>query len=242
MSKHKKQKVYKSKWHKFFHEWILTLGIAFLVAFFFRTTIASPRHIPTGSMIPTIKIGEFIFVSMFAYDWHIPFTRKSLVHRADPERGDIIVFEYPVDPSKDYIKRVIGVPGDRISLQNKKVILNGEPVPQEVAEDKAILQDLEPKYDPSVMSLYRETNDGKSHYVAYINDPDRPTLSEMDEIVVPENSYFVMGDNRDDSLDSRYWKFVPREKILGKAGFIWFSFDQAHFPFLRLSRFFTMLR
>lgn len=229
---------------RFFHEWIVTLGFAFLVAFFFRTTIASPRHIPTGSMIPTIKIGEFIFVNMFAYDWHIPFTRKSLIKRHDPQKGDIVVFEYPLDPDKDYIKRVIGTPGDTVEVRNKRVIINGEPLPTEMQSDTSILRDLTPKYDPERMALAKEKINGVTHYVAYMNDrqPFAPgELPDMPPTLVPPDSFFVMGDNRDDSQDSRYWKFVPREKLLGQAGFIWFSFDQNHFPWLRFNRFFTML-
>lgn len=227
------------KFKRFFKEWVVTLAVAFTVAFFFRTTIASPRHIPTGSMIPTIKIGEFIFVGMFSYDWHIPFTRQSFSARENPKRGDIIVFEYPLDADKDYIKRVIGVPGDTVEVKDKRVILNGQPLEMESVTDKSILEDLTPKYEPERMSLYRETINGVKHFVAYMNDRHPP---DMEAITVPENSFFVMGDNRDDSQDSRYWGFVPREKVLGKAGFIWFSFNKDHFPFLRFSRFFTMLR
>ncbi len=229
----------KEKWKKFFKEWVLTLAIAFAVAFLFRTTIASPRHIPTGSMIPTIKIGEFIFVGMFAYDWHIPFTRKSFAQRKNPEHGDIVVFEYPLDPSKDYIKRVIGIPGDRVEIKDKRVILNGTPLPLEPEDDRQILEDLAPKYDPRLISIYKETIGTITHHIIFLND--RPSR-DMEEIEVPPDSLFVMGDNRDDSQDSRYWGFVPREKLLGEAGFIWFSFDRDHFPFVRGSRMFTMLR
>jgi len=229
---------WKPKFKRFFHEWIVTIAVAIVVAFFFRTTVASPRHIPTGSMIPTIKIGEFIFVSMFAYDWHIPFTRKAFAHREDPQHGDIVVFEYPLDPSKDYIKRVIGVPGDTVEVRNKKVILNGEELPTEVMADRAILEDLKPKYNPSHITLLKERIGSVSHYITYLDDHG-PT--DMPPKIVPPDSFFVMGDNRDDSQDSRYWGYVPREKLLGKAGFIWFSFDQSHPPFLRFNRFFTML-
>lgn len=232
------KKDYREKLRYFFKEWVLTLGIAFIVAFFFRTTIASPRHIPTGSMIPTIKIGEFIFVNMFKYDWHIPFTRKSWVARNEPQRGDIVVFEYPLDPSVDYIKRVIGVPGDIVEVRNKRVILNGQPLPLEPVEDTKILEDLAPKYNPNRLSLFKETNNSKSYYVLHMHE--RRT-ADMPPIEVPPGSYFVMGDNRDDSLDSRAWGMVPREKILGTGTFIWFSFDRHHFPFIRFERFFTSL-
>ena len=115
-------------WNYFFKEWVLTVGLAFAVAFLFRSTIASPRHIPTGSMIPTIKIGEFIFVNMFSFNWHLPYTRKILVERRDPERGEIVVFEYPQDPDKDYIKRVVGLPGETIAIRNKVLYINEQRV------------------------------------------------------------------------------------------------------------------
>lgn len=225
---------------KFFKEWVLTLGIAFLVAFFFRTTIASPRHIPTGSMIPTIKIGEFIFVSMFAYDWHIPFTRKSLSKRSEPERGDIVVFEYPLDASKDYIKRVIGVPGDSIEVRNKRVILNGRPLELEAVDGKNILEDLDKKYPLDSLQLYKETNGDKTYYVMLMDEAYRPSR-DFGPVSVPADSYFVMGDNRDDSQDSRYWGFMPRKNLLGKGSFTWFSFDKDHFPFIRFDRLFHFL-
>ncbi len=224
--------------NRFFHEWVLTWGIAAAVAFFFRTTIASPRHIPTGSMIPTIKIGEFIFVNMMKYDFHIPFTRKSLSERKDPERGEIVVFEYPKDPDKDYIKRVVGVPGDVIEIKDKRVIVNGQPLPLEPVTDRAILEDLTPKYDPSQISLYQETQGAHTYYVMHMNDREG---FDLPPVTVPADSFFVMGDNRDDSQDSRYWGFVEREKFLGTGSFIWFSFNKDHAPFLRFSRFFTML-
>lgn len=229
----------KKKLEYIWREWILTLGVAFAVAFFFRTTIASPRHIPTGSMIPTIKIGEFIFVNMFKYDWHIPFTRKSAVKRADPARGDIVVFEYPLDPDKDYIKRVIAIPGDTVEVRENRVILNGVPLPTELTEERKILEDLGPEYPPESLKLYYETIGEVKHHILMLN-----TRSHMDfeSQTVPEGTFFVMGDNRDNSQDSRYWGYVPREKLLGKAGFIWFSFNKEAFPFMRFSRFFTMLR
>lgn len=189
-------------------------------------------------MIPTIKIGEFIFVNMMAYDWHIPFTRKSFQQRHDPQHGEVVVFEYPRDADKDYIKRIIGVPGDVVEVKEKRVIVNGKPLELSVVEDKQVLKDLFPKYDPDSMILYRETQEGHSYYVTHMMD--RPGF-DMSPVTVPADSFFVMGDNRDDSQDSRYWGFVAREKFLGKAGFIWFSFDKEHFPFLRFDRFFTGL-
>lgn len=229
------------EWFKrFFKEWILTLGIAFLVAFFFRTTIASPRHIPTGSMIPTIRIGEFIFVKMFEYDWHIPFTRQSFSKIKDPERGDIVVFEYPLDSSKDYIKRVVALPGDTIEIRDKQVILNGKTLERTPIEDESVLEEMRAKYRNIPLRLYEEKNGEATYTIMEMPSSIRPSR-DVSPMTVPADSYFVMGDNRDDSQDSRYWGFVPREKVLGTGSFIWFSFDKEHFPFIRPARFFTLL-
>jgi len=223
-------------WSWFFKEWVLTVGLAFAVAFFFRSMVASPRHIPTGSMIPTIKIGEFIFVNMFKYDWHIPYTRQVMLHRADPQRGEIVVFEYPEDPDKDFIKRVIGLPGDTIELRDKRVIVNGTPLPLEVVEEREILEDL--KYDPSRITLFRETNGGKTYYVMHLNDG---MSGNFGPVTVPAGYYFVMGDNRDDSYDSRMWGPLKREKIFGSGSFTWLSVDTAHPPWIRWNRLFKVL-
>jgi len=223
-------------WSWFFKEWVLTVGLAFAVAFFFRSMIASPRHIPTGSMIPTIKIGEFIFVNMFKYDWHIPYTRQVLSQRADPNRGEIVVFEYPEDPDKDFIKRVIGIPGDTIELRDKRVILNGTPLLLEPVEDREILEDL--KYDSSRISLFRETNGEKTYYVMHLNDG---MVGNFGPVTIPAGYYFVMGDNRDDSYDSRMWGPLNRDKIFGSGSFTWLSIDTGHAPWIRWNRLFKVL-
>jgi signal peptidase I len=226
-------------WNYFFKEWILTVGLAFAVAFLFRSTIASPRHIPTGSMIPTIKIGEFIFVNMLSFNWHLPYTRKILQERRNPERGEIVVFEYPQDPDKDYIKRVVAIGGDTVEIRNKRVILNGEPLPLETVEDRSILNDLAPKYDPERISLFRETNGTHSYYVIHLSDDQ---TGNFGPVTVPAGHYFVMGDNRDDSYDSRFWGPLERGKIFGTSTFIWLSVNVHHFPWIRADRLFTVLQ
>lgn len=223
----------------FLKEWVLPLGLAVVVAFLFRTTIASPRHIPTGSMVPTIKIGEFIFVKMYSYDLHIPFTRHKWIHRNDPQRGDIVVFEYPNDRSKDFIKRVIGIPGDIVEVRNKRVWLNGTALRLDPIEDTDTLLDAGKEYHPDHMSLFREHLGDRSYIVAHSH---LRAPRNAGPIEVPEGSFFVIGDNRDDSSDSREWGVVPRDYLLGQGSFIWFSFDRRNFPFLRWNRFFTTLR
>ncbi len=216
-------------------EWVFPLGVAFLIAYAFRSTIASPRHIPTGSMIPTIKIGEFIFVKMYHYDWHIPMTRTSFAHRGNPKRGEVVVFEFPEDSSKDYIKRVVAIPGDIIEVRDDRIILNGEPLPRREILDRSVLNDLVPKYDPDDLELYMETIDGIEHEVIYSRTK---RVSDMPAYRVPESCFFVMGDNRDDSYDSRFWGCVPREKLLGRAAFRWFSLNWDRAPFVRFNRLF----
>jgi signal peptidase I len=231
----------REKFDYFLKEWVITIGVAFLVAFLFRSTVASPRHIPTGSMIPTIKIGEFIFVGMFPYDWHIPFTRKSASKRSDPKRGDIIVFEH--FSGKDYIKRVIGVPGDIIEVVDKRIILNGQPLSLEPVDNPKLLADLAPKYDVRNLSLFKEKIGDVEHNVLWINNRRGSDHISFGPLQIPRDHFFVMGDNRDDSSDSRAWPypFVPRDKILGEGSFIWFSFDKHHFPWVRFERLFTGL-
>ncbi len=175
---------------------------------------------------------------MFKYNWHLPYTRIILDQRAQPQRGEIVVFEYPQDPSKDYIKRVIGTPGDTIEIRDKRIILNGEPLKLELVEDRSILEDLAPKYDPSRISLYKETNGEHSYYVIHLSD-DMP--GNFGPITVPPDNYFVMGDNRDDSYDSRYWGTLERERIFGSGSFIWLSVDIHHPPWIRGTRLFTGL-
>lgn len=233
------KKNFKEWVHYIFKEWVLTLGLALVIALAFRSTIAAPRHIPTGSMIPTIKVGEFIFVNMMYYNWHIPFTGRIWSERRQPGRGDILVFEYPFDKDKDYIKRVIAIPGDVVEIRNKRVILNGEPLPLEEETDRSLLNDLAPNYNPENITLFRETNGESTYHVMHIHTR---RASNMEARVVPADSYFVMGDNRDDSEDSRFWGFVPRDKVLGTGSFIWLSVNTQQFPFLRFSRFFTGLR
>lgn len=173
-------------------EYIEALVVAFLLAMVIRTFVVQAYKIPSGSMLETLQIGDHLLVNKFVYGVKIPFTNHYIFEGSDPERGDIIVFEYPKNPSVDYIKRVIGVPGDVIEMRDKQLYRNGE----RVVED--YIQHSQP------------------HVVAPVRDFFAP-------ITVPEGKYFVLGDNRDDSQDSRFWGFVDKHAIHGKAWILYWS-------------------
>jgi signal peptidase I len=170
---------------------------AIILALIIRTFIIQAFKIPSGSMEPTLLVGDHILVTKFIYGTHIPFTNYVILPVSSPKRGDVVVFEYPKDESIDFIKRVIGLPGDKLQIINKQVYINGKKL-----------------YEP----------------YAYYGDPEILPASESPRdnfgpVVVPEGEYFMMGDNRDFSNDSRYWGFVKRDLILGKAEIIYFSWN-----------------
>lgn len=179
-------------------EYAESIAIAVLLALVIRTYLVQAFKIPSGSMEDTLAIGDHLLVSKFIYGTKIPFVDKRVLTIRDPSQGDVIVFEYPEDPSKDFIKRVIGVPGDVVEGKEKKVYVNGKPYenPHEVHKEKDIIP--------------KEMN-------------PRDTFGP---ITVPANSYFVMGDNRDRSYDSRFWKFVRRDQIKGLAFIKYWSWDR----------------
>ena len=188
---------------------MIIISIALVVRFF----IAEPFRIPSGSMLPTLEIGDFILVSKFSYGVRVPVINKKLVDFGGPERGDVIVFRYPENPSIVYIKRVIGVPGDEIAYYNKVVHVNGK------------TSDLKPEgvYQTGFPSIKRlnENLVGVEHDI--LIDDLRPAGNFI--LTVPEGNYFVLGDNRDNSRDSRYWGFVPDENLVGKAFLIWMNWN-----------------
>jgi signal peptidase I len=181
-----------------FQEYVEAIVIAILIALFIRTFVIQAFKIPSGSMKPTLQIGDHILVSKFIYGIKIPFIRKTILSITDPKRGDIVVFIYPEDRSKDFIKRVVGVGGDTIEIRNKKVFLNGLPFndPHAVYSDDFILPGaIQPR-------------------------------DNLGPINVPAGSIFVMGDNRDQSYDSRFWGFVDLKDVMGKAFMIYWSWDK----------------
>jgi len=182
-----------------------------LIVFLLRGFIVEPFRIPSGSMLPSLYIGDFILVNKFAYGIRVPVLNKKVFELDEPKRGDVVVFRYPRDPSLDYIKRVIGLPGDHIAYYNKVLYVNGKPAQRRF---------VGPYEGPgqSRANEYRESLFNVEHEI--LLQPGRPSSLEG-EYIVPEGAYFVMGDNRDNSNDSRVWGTVPEQNLVGKAFMIW---------------------
>ncbi len=189
-----------------------------LAVFLIRSFVVEPFKIPSGSMMPTLLAGDFILVNKFTYGLRVPILNNTFIEVGKPERGDVFVFHYPPDPSIDYIKRVIGVPGDRIEYRNKQLFINGEPAQLTLIDD---YQYVAPGLNMVTAKHYQEQLGGVSHDVL-IEDS---SLAIDGEVVVPAGHYFAMGDNRDNSKDSRFWGFVPEQNLVGKAFLIWWNFD-----------------
>jgi signal peptidase I len=188
-----------------------------LVVLVLRSFVAEPFRIPSGSMIPTLSIGDFILVNKYTYGLRDPVLHHKFVKFNEPKRGDIAVFRWPVDPSKDFIKRIVGLPGDRIVYRDKQLYINGEPAPLDPAGVYTAVG-----LNASGM-VYRMNENllGREHHI--LINPDRP--ADDFEFIVPPGEYFAMGDNRDGSDDSRRWGTVPEANLVGKAFFIWMSWD-----------------
>lgn len=202
-----------------------------LIVFLLRSFVVEPFKIPSGSMIPTLLVGDFILVNKFTYGIRLPVIDKKIIDINNPQRGDVMVFRYPKDTSLDYIKRVVGLPGDTVTYQNKRLTINGQPLayqslPDYLDEDRLIYS-----------QQFFEQLGTVEHRI--LNDADRDMLVMRAEsfplqnycqytvnsisCTVPPGHYFVMGDNRDNSADSRIWGFVPEKNIVGRAFFIWMN-------------------
>jgi len=214
-------------------DWTAGLFPVIVGVFVLRSFLFEPFKIPSGSMVPTLLVGDLILVNKFEYGVRLPVLNKKIIANQDPARGDVVVFRYPPDPRLDYIKRVVGVPGDEIVYQNQKLTLNGKPVP---------MQSLGEFYDEDSLRYapqFSEKLGDKDHRI--LVDPKRSSFfgSESPKFPfaencrysaegltckVPPGHYFVMGDNRDNSQDSRFWGFVPDENLVGRAFFVWMNF------------------
>lgn len=189
------------------------------VVLILRSFILEPFRIPSGSMLPTLEIGDFILVNKFAYGVRLPVTHTKILATGEPKAGDVAVFRFPQDPNIDFIKRVIGVPGDHITVNDKVLSVNGIPVGHTEA---GIYTPTEGGDQGNQESLRLNENlNGKKHDILVVPE----TASPRGDWVVPPGHYFVMGDNRDRSNDSRYWGFVPEENLVGKAIFVWLHWN-----------------
>ena len=196
-------------------------GPAIVAVLVIRTFLFEPFRIPSGSMVPSLLIGDHVLVTKFSYGIYMPFMHKEILDLADPEHGDIIVFRYPRNPKLNYIKRVVALPGDRIRVQNNKIILNGEPQPFTYTDKYQFIDD---RCRSRTMRSYTENIGGMEH-VALTNTGMGGLLANRSEVTVPAEHVFVMGDNRDNSEDSRQWGFVRYDQIKGKAHFVWLSWN-----------------
>ncbi|OXJ38612.1 signal peptidase I [Burkholderia sp. HI2714] len=205
-----------------------------LAVFVVRSFVVEPFKIPSGSMVPTLLVGDFILVNKFEYGLRLPVTNTKITQGSPLSRGDVVVFRYPKDESVDYIKRVIGLPGDTVAYQDKQLTINGQPVPETPLPD--FFDDERQNY----AKQFEETIGNRKN--AILNNPavppfvmgaydypfrDNCTYNSRGVICkVPPGHYFMMGDNRDNSADSRYWGFVPDQNIVGRAFFIWMNFSE----------------
>lgn len=213
-------------------DWTAGLFPVICAVFLLRSFLFEPFKIPSGSMIPTLLVGDLILVNKFTYGIRLPVINKKITEGNPVQRGDVMVFRYPPQPSMDYIKRVVGVPGDEIAYLNKRLTVNGQPV------DTTALPDF---FDADAMRYFKQFDEqlGAQRHRIIVN-PDAPAFVQgasnfagregcrysVEGVTckVPEGHYFMMGDNRDNSLDSRYWGFVPEANIVGKAFFVWMNF------------------
>jgi signal peptidase I len=199
-------------------EWVKSISVAILLFLIIRTFAVEAFKIPTGSMETTLLVGDFLLVNKAVYGAQVPFTGLRLPAFERPERGDVVVFEFPLDRSKNYVKRVVGQPGDRVAMRRGQLYVNG------MRQDEGYVQHTQPGGD-----YYDPQFEWQRNFLAPEVDAGtyRPTRDDWGPIIVPEGGYFVMGDNRDNSQDSRYWGFVDRSLIKGQPLVIYYSFDRS---------------
>jgi len=221
-----------------------------LIVFLLRSFVAEPFKIPSSSMRPTLVVGDFILVNKFTYGLRLPIVEQKVIPLGDPQRGDVVVFRYPVNPSQDFIKRVVGVGGDEVVYRDKKLTVNGRPLPQVPDGSYSYVEGL--RFETTARLLETADAGTSTREYAIVQNPqaqgvypqnvrpfpDRQNCDYNDQgfvCRVPAGHYFMMGDNRDNSDDSRYWGFVPDDHIRGRAFFVWFNWeDISSFAFKRI--------
>jgi signal peptidase I len=206
-----------------------------LLVFLLRSFLVEPFRIPSGSMMPTLLVGDFILVNKFKYGIRLPVINKKIIDIDKPKRGDIVVFRYPRDPRVDYIKRLIGLPGDQIIYRNKQLYVNGKYVPRTYT---ARYQGVGGGKNMTGAQEFIEDLTGVKHHILRVER--QPGVNR--NYIVPPGHYFMMGDNRDNSNDSRFWGTVPEENLVGKAFFVWMNFDWEKAGKLGLNRIGTILQ
>ena len=226
----------KDKMNRFWREWMRPLLVILIITSSFRSAIADWNDVPTGSMKPTIMEGDRIFVNKLAYDLKIPFTTAQVAQWDDPERGEVVVLFSPFD-GKRLVKRVVGIPGDRIQLRDNQLYVNGKTIEYDPVDPKMI--DDIPSAERPMFHFSLEDLTGRKH--AVMITPGRGSLDSFDTIRVPPHHYFVMGDNRDNSFDSRHFGPVDRSQVVGRAVAVVASLNPSHYYLPRWHRFFTKL-
>ncbi|MDH5540920.1 MAG: signal peptidase I, partial [Rhizobacter sp.] len=217
-------------------DWTAGLFPVILAVFLLRSFLFEPFKIPSGSMIPTLLVGDLILVNKYHYGVRLPVINKKIIANNDPQRGDVMVFRFPKEPGIDYIKRVVGIPGDEVSFRDQRLYVNGVAAPLEKLPPPGFYDEDSRRY----FAQYRERL-GQVEHGILVNEQSQPYYGPDDRITfpfrencryspegvtckVPAGHYFMMGDNRDNSQDSRFWGFVPDENIVGKAFFVWMNF------------------
>lgn len=221
----------------FFRGWLGSILITLLIVTSFKSAIADWYDVPTGSMKPTILEGDRIVANKLAYNLRVPFTTWSIVGWDNPERGDIVVFLSPED-GKRLVKRVVGIPGDTVAMHNNQLFINGEALRYETLSRESLKTSM--PFDDVGLQFYLEDLTGHKHTTMVT--PFQPSMRSFATVTVPDHHYFMMGDNRDNSADSRYFGFVDQKEILGQAKAVVLSLNRGHYYQPRWSRFFTKLQ
>lgn len=217
------------------HEWAKPLVVMAVIILPIKSSIADWNWVPTGSMKPTIMEGDLVFINKLAYDLKVPFSLSRISEWGNPKNGDIVVFFSPKDGMR-LVKRVIACPGDTIEMKDNVLFLNGDRMQYSVSDTHSFSSEI---YEDARAVLARESQNGTEHWVMSL--PARPAMRSFSRLTVPPGKYFMMGDSRDNSADSRFFGFVDRKQIIGQASRVLLSFDKNHYYIPRIQRIFSTL-